>query len=201
MRYGRVFRLLYRTAVWSKTRRKRSNPILILISRCTRSGHAASIYARSPEKEAYIKDRTAPRWETISYARSPQLTLFKTKPYDNKVSPYTMTNASKPVYTLPDDAVWLITGCSSGLGLSLAQLIAAHPTQRIVATARNSDRLKPLLPSNNPRVLLVELDVTSTDSITQALDRVLTHPLFGRIDALGLSCPLLRALRIESPYF
>lgn len=102
-----------------------------------------------------------------------------------------MTNASKPIYTLPDDAVWLITGCSSGLGLSLAQLIAAHPTQRIVATARNSDRLKPLLPANNPRVLLVELDVTSADSITQALDNVLTNPLFGRIDVLGSSRPFL----------
>lgn len=101
-----------------------------------------------------------------------------------------MTNASKPTYTLPSDAVWFITGCSSGLGLSLAQLIAAHPTQRIVATARNSDRLKTLLPIDNPRVLLVELDVTSADSITQALDKVLTNPLFGRIDALGLSRPL-----------
>ncbi|KAJ4385752.1 hypothetical protein N0V93_010183 [Gnomoniopsis smithogilvyi] len=95
-----------------------------------------------------------------------------------------MTNASKPVYTLPPDAVWLITGCSSGLGLSLAKLIAAHPTQRIVATARNSERLKTLLPSESPRLLLVELDVTSGNSITEALVKVLKHPGFGRIDVL-----------------
>lgn len=97
-----------------------------------------------------------------------------------------MTNVSKPIYALPDDAVWLITGCSSGLGLSLANLIAKHPTQRVVATARNnSDRLKTLLPSESPRLLLVELDVTSATSITKALDTVLKHPGFGRIDVLG----------------
>lgn len=97
-----------------------------------------------------------------------------------------MTNASKPLYNLPTDAVWLITGCSSGLGLSLAQLIAAHPTHRLVATARNATRLQPLLPSS-PRVLVVELDVISPESITSALDTVLRHPKFGRIDVLGKS--------------
>lgn len=102
-----------------------------------------------------------------------------------------MTNASKPVYTLPSDAVWLITGCSSGLGLSLARLIAAHPTQRVVATARNSARLKTTIPSESSRVLLVELDVNSTASITEALDTVLKHPGFGRIDVLGLFCLFL----------
>ena len=87
-------------------------------------------------------------------------------------------------YFLPSDAVWLITGCSSGLGLALAQLIAAHPTHRLVATARNPSRLKDALPSNS-RVLVVPLDVNSTASITSALDTILKHPGFGRIDVLG----------------
>lgn len=91
---------------------------------------------------------------------------------------------SEALYSLPADAVWLITGCSSGLGLSLARLIAAHPTHRLVATARNADRLKPLLPST-PRVLIVDLDVREHDSITTALDTVLSHADFGRIDVLG----------------
>lgn len=96
--------------------------------------------------------------------------------------------APKPIYTLPQDAVWLITGCSSGLGLSLAQhIIATHPTQRVVATARNSHRLREILPGNNPRVLLVELDVSSPDSVTAALATVLDNPEFGRIDVLGTS--------------
>lgn len=89
-------------------------------------------------------------------------------------------------YNLPDDAVWLITGCSSGLGLSLAQLIAAHPTHRVVATARNPSTIQGVLPSNS-RVLIVALDVTSPSSITSALDTVLKHPDFGRVDVLGKS--------------
>ncbi|KAJ0118860.1 hypothetical protein J7T55_013116 [Diaporthe amygdali] len=93
------------------------------------------------------------------------------------------TDNQKPVYNLPADAVWLITGCSSGLGLSLAQLIAAHPTHRLVATARNPSKVIDALPSN-PRVLVVALDVNSPDSITAALDTVLKHPGFGRIDVL-----------------
>lgn len=97
-----------------------------------------------------------------------------------------MSNSAKPTYTLPADAVWLITGCSSGVGLALARLIAAHPTQRLAATARASSRLAALLPSH-ARVLLLELDVTSASSVASALDTVLAHPDFGRADVLGKS--------------
>lgn len=106
----------------------------------------------------------------------------KTIPSLSKMTSTSSNNA----YVLPSDAVWLITGCSSGLGLSLAQLIAAHPTHRLVATARNPSQIKDILPSNY-RVLVVPLDVTSTSSITSALDTVLKHPDFGRIDVLGKS--------------
>lgn len=96
----------------------------------------------------------------------------------------TATNPSRPLYALPPDAVWFITGCSSGLGLSLARLIAAHPTHRLVATARGADRLRSLLP-DSADVLIVELDVTSPGSIEAAVDVVLNNPDFGRIDVLG----------------
>lgn len=96
----------------------------------------------------------------------------------------TTPSPSKPLYKLPSDAVWFITGCSSGLGLSLAHLIAAHPTQRLVATARRADRLRSLFPDSG-RVLIVELDVTSPGSIEAAIDAVLKNPDFGRIDVLG----------------
>ncbi|KAI3397380.1 hypothetical protein diail_10830 [Diaporthe ilicicola] len=92
-------------------------------------------------------------------------------------------DTKKHVYNLPSDAVWFITGCSSGLGLSLAQLIAAHPTHRLVATARDPSKFKATLPSSS-RVLIVALDVTSPESIAAALDTVLRHPAFGRIDVL-----------------
>lgn len=106
----------------------------------------------------------------------------------------TTPSPSKPLYKLPSDAVWFITGCSSGLGLSLARLIAAHPTQRLVATARRADRLRSLFPDSADRVLIVELDVTSSESIEAAIDAVLKNPNFGRIDVLGMLKPFYHFL-------
>lgn len=67
------------------------------------------------------------------------------------------------------------------MGLSLAKHIAAHPTQRVVATARNTAALKGNLPEG-PRVHLVALDVKSADSIKAAFDSAVAK--FGRIDVV-----------------
>ncbi|KAF6804144.1 short chain dehydrogenase [Colletotrichum sojae] len=89
---------------------------------------------------------------------------------------------SKPVYSLPDDAVWFITGCSSGLGQALAKLIASHPTQRLVATARNIAKLEGVFPVEETRVFLTGLDVDNSDSIKAAFDAAVDK--FGRIDVV-----------------
>ncbi|KAF2965262.1 hypothetical protein GQX73_g8301 [Xylaria multiplex] len=89
--------------------------------------------------------------------------------------------ASSHLYNLPEDAVWFITGSSSGMGLRLAQQIASHPTHRLVATARDSSRLSGLLPESE-RVHIVELDVTSDSAIDAAVDSALSK--FGRIDVM-----------------
>ncbi|KAI1773197.1 NAD(P)-binding protein [Hypoxylon cercidicola] len=89
--------------------------------------------------------------------------------------------ASENLYNLPKDAVWFITGSSSGIGLSLAQLIASHPTHRLIATARNSSKLTGLL-TKSERVHMVDLDVTSEDSIDAAVNTAVSK--FGRIDVL-----------------
>ncbi|KAI0169621.1 short-chain dehydrogenase/reductase-like protein SDR [Hypoxylon sp. FL1284] len=85
--------------------------------------------------------------------------------------------ASEKLYNLPKDAVWFITGSSSGIGLSLAKLIASHPTQRVVATARKSSALAEHI-TQSDRVLTVDLDVTSEASIDAAVAK------FGRIDVM-----------------
>ncbi|KAJ6114779.1 NAD(P)-binding protein [Penicillium sp. IBT 16267x] len=61
--------------------------------------------------------------------------------------------------------VWLVTGCSSGLGKSLAQAIynAGH---RIIATARDLASLSYL--PDSPTVLKIKLDVTSQKDIYTA---------------------------------
>ncbi|OTA98485.1 hypothetical protein M426DRAFT_325953 [Hypoxylon sp. CI-4A] len=89
--------------------------------------------------------------------------------------------ASGNIYNLPKDAVWFITGSSSGIGLSLAQLIASHPTHRLVATARNPSKLSEVL-TPSARVHTVDLDVTSEDSVDAAVNAAISK--FGRIDVL-----------------
>ncbi|KAI1419709.1 retinol dehydrogenase 8 [Xylaria sp. FL1777] len=88
--------------------------------------------------------------------------------------------ATAHIYNLPADAVWFITGSSSGIGRALAEQIAAHPTQRLVATARNSSRLDFLKPSE--RVHIVDLDVAVETAIDAAVDSALAK--FGRIDVM-----------------
>ncbi|KAI4592713.1 hypothetical protein KJ359_010472 [Pestalotiopsis sp. 9143b] len=85
---------------------------------------------------------------------------------------------TKP-YKLPSDAVWFITGCSSGIGQALAQLVA-QTSNRVVATARKPSALSSI--PDHDRVLKLALDVTSADSIEAALHATLEK--FGRIDVV-----------------
>ncbi|KAI1127082.1 retinol dehydrogenase 8 [Nemania abortiva] len=85
------------------------------------------------------------------------------------------------LYSLPQDAVWFITGCTSGIGQALAELVASHPTNRLVATARNSSKLSGLFKKSD-RVLTVDLDVTSEEAIDAAVNSAVAK--FGRIDVM-----------------
>ena len=72
-----------------------------------------------------------------------------------------------------------MTGCSTGLGAALATLISESGHQ-LAATSRDPSRLS-FLP-DTPHILKVELDVTSTSSISAAI--AATVEKFGRIDVL-----------------
>ncbi|GIJ87110.1 hypothetical protein Asppvi_006013 [Aspergillus pseudoviridinutans] len=80
---------------------------------------------------------------------------------------------------LDSSTVWFITGCSSGLGKSLASLVhsAGH---RLVATARNVDSLSYLPDDSN--VLKLALDVTSKAAILETLSATVAK--FGRLDVV-----------------
>jgi NAD(P)-dependent dehydrogenase (short-subunit alcohol dehydrogenase family) len=82
--------------------------------------------------------------------------------------------------TIPENAVWLITGCSSGLGQNLSKLLEQTNKYRIVATARRISALSYL--PDSPNILKLELDVTSQASITAAVSAAVEK--FGRIDVL-----------------
>lgn len=91
-----------------------------------------------------------------------------------------MEAAARQPYQLPSDAVWFITGCSSGMGKSLGQLIISKG-HRLVATARKVADLA-YLPDNDANILKLSVDVTSRQSIDDAVAASLAR--FGRLDVV-----------------
>jgi NAD(P)-dependent dehydrogenase (short-subunit alcohol dehydrogenase family) len=82
---------------------------------------------------------------------------------------------------LNEKAVWLITGCSKGLGLAFARQ-ALEAGYRVVATAREAGSLVALTERYGDQVLATTLDVTSATQIKRAVAQAEQH--FGHIDVL-----------------
>ena len=76
--------------------------------------------------------------------------------------------------------VWFVTGCSSGFGRHLCDVVLENGG-RLVATARDVDSLSHL-PTGDGRVLVAPLDVTDDAQIAAAVSR--TTETFGRVDVL-----------------
>ncbi|GAA5833096.1 hypothetical protein JCM11251_006515 [Rhodosporidiobolus azoricus] len=86
---------------------------------------------------------------------------------------------------------YLITGASRSLGLGYAtKLLAAHPNVRIVAAVRNpagADQLNALAAKeeNKGRVLVVQCDVSSEESVKAAADKLASDPFLANgLDAI-----------------
>ncbi|QII99470.1 SDR family NAD(P)-dependent oxidoreductase [Stutzerimonas balearica] len=77
--------------------------------------------------------------------------------------------------------VWLITGCSTGFGRALAQLVIDRGW-RLIATARDKSRVMDLAENARDRVLAVDLDVALDHQIEAVV--AATRERFGRIDVL-----------------
>jgi NAD(P)-dependent dehydrogenase (short-subunit alcohol dehydrogenase family) len=76
--------------------------------------------------------------------------------------------------------VVLVTGTSSGIGLSIA-VQAAEAGHQVVATMRDTSRADALRAAS-PDIDIRRLDVTDSDSITAAIDGVIRD--YGRLDAV-----------------
>lgn len=77
--------------------------------------------------------------------------------------------------------VWFITGCSTGFGRELAQLVLAR-NWRAVVTARDTARVADLAQGREDRALALDLDVTDPAQITAAVQAA--EDRFGAIDVL-----------------
>jgi NAD(P)-dependent dehydrogenase (short-subunit alcohol dehydrogenase family) len=87
---------------------------------------------------------------------------------------FPMTNSTTP-------RVWFITGTSSGLGRAIAQAALDHG-DRVVATARSTDRIADLEREFADRVVALPLDVTDPDQARAAIDAAVAA--FGHIDVV-----------------
>ncbi|WP_262296754.1 oxidoreductase [Microvirga sesbaniae] len=82
---------------------------------------------------------------------------------------------------LTENPVWFITGCSTGFGRELAQLVLKRGW-RAVVTARDVGRVEDLTRGYEDKALAVSLDVTSDEDIKAAVSEA--EARFGSIDVL-----------------
>ena len=82
---------------------------------------------------------------------------------------------------MTEKETWLITGCSSGLGKSLAT-VALEQGKNVVVTARRPETLAEFAQLFPETALITALDVTDDASVAAAVEQSLKR--FGRIDAL-----------------
>jgi NAD(P)-dependent dehydrogenase (short-subunit alcohol dehydrogenase family) len=83
--------------------------------------------------------------------------------------------------TKSESPVWLITGCSTGLGAALAEVIVDRGW-RAVVTAREQSRVAGFVKGAEDRVLALALDVTKNSEIEAVV--AAAREKFGRIDVL-----------------
>jgi len=84
-------------------------------------------------------------------------------------------------FLIMENKVWLITGCSSGLGKAIAAS-AIGAGYAVAVTARDVKSLGEFQAPGNELVLVIELDVVNRDSVSAAVEKTIAR--FGRIDVL-----------------
>jgi NAD(P)-dependent dehydrogenase (short-subunit alcohol dehydrogenase family) len=79
------------------------------------------------------------------------------------------------------DRVWLVTGCSSGLGRALCEHVLALG-EKVVCTARDPETLRELVEGFPDNAIGVALDVTRQPTVDEAVRQAVQR--FGRVDVL-----------------
>src|SRR6202011_2910114 len=85
-------------------------------------------------------------------------------------------------WSMTDNKVWFITGCSTGFGRELAKLVLDRG-YRAVITARELRSIEDLAAGREGRALALKLDVTNKVEVAEAVKTA--QSTFGGIDVLG----------------
>jgi NAD(P)-dependent dehydrogenase (short-subunit alcohol dehydrogenase family) len=85
------------------------------------------------------------------------------------------------INTAKQGKVWLVTGASKGMGLTLTKLLLSTG-HRVVATSRNAAALEEGITGNKENLYSVALDITSDEDVKSAIDKAIAH--FGKIDVV-----------------
>lgn len=77
--------------------------------------------------------------------------------------------------------VWLVTGASKGLGLSLVKRLLAEGYS-VVATSRNVSELQKVISEETPMFLPLEVDLVNENSVAKAVSKAIEK--FGKLDVV-----------------
>jgi NAD(P)-dependent dehydrogenase (short-subunit alcohol dehydrogenase family) len=90
--------------------------------------------------------------------------------------------------------VWFITGSARGFGAQLVRAVLARG-DRVVATARDPERVRPLIVGCEDRARVIALDVTDAESVDAAVQFAVEE--FGRIDVVVNNAGYANSAAIE----
>jgi NAD(P)-dependent dehydrogenase (short-subunit alcohol dehydrogenase family) len=107
------------------------------------------------------------------------------RPVATNLEKFAVTDVPAQAGSIPassnPDRVWLVTGCSSGIGRALCERVLASG-ERVVCTARRVETLSDLVDRYPDRAIALPLDVTDAASVRNAVEQAIARA--GKIDIL-----------------
>ncbi|GMS92637.1 hypothetical protein PENTCL1PPCAC_14812, partial [Pristionchus entomophagus] len=95
----------------------------------------------------------------------------------------------------------VVTGANRGLGLGLVrELLKSKDVGKLFATTRNPNKSPDLTMISDPRLVIVEMDADSDDSIKKAVQQVAKHVGTSGVDVLINNAGVLVSVDYSKPF-